>query len=954
MKFINKLLIILVLFTGISTYAQEIEEYKLKNGLTVYLNQDLNAPEVFGMVTVKVGSKNDPATNTGLAHYQEHMLFKGSTKLGTTNWEKEKAHIDKIFKLYDKLAKTSGEEAKKQIQKQINEESLKAGKFAIPNEFSNILKSMGSKNINAGTGTDQTVYYNSFPSNQLEKWLILNTDRFMNPVFRGFQSELEVVYEEKNMYTDQFFSNLLEKFQKNFFKKHPYGQQTILGSVEHLKNPSLNAMYDFFKTYYVANNMALILTGNFKPEIAKPLIEKTFGQLESGNVPEPKVWKEEPFKGRVLIEDRLSPLKLGIIGFRTVPKGHPDQIALTIANNILSNQNHSGLLDKLMLNNEIMGAMVLPMPYIDHGASIILYIPKVVGQKLTTAEEIVMNKMKMLRNGEFEDWKIDAAKKNLYLEYQLSLEDLEDKASIISNIFIRGANLNEIYDYPQKIKAITKADIIRVAKKYYGDDYLVLHSKMGLSKPEKLSKPEYEPVIAKNNVKSNFVKELESLPIIETTPDYIDINKDITTKELKKNLLLYHVKNPNNDIFTLKIRFGTGKIENPLIEYAAQIMNFSGTEKFKVNELKEEFSKIGCTYSISANDNYTTIELEGIEESLEEALKLIDQLIAKPVLEKSKLKNITEGVKATRKLERADADGVARALFEYVKYSKKSSFLDRLTLKEVKKLKTDQLIEAFDKATKYKTEIHYVGNTQTNKVADLINNNLHFNSELAESKSPQDLELNKYNENIIYLVNKKKAIQSKVFFFANQDVYKPEQQAYIDAFKMYFGGGFSGLVLQEIREYRSLAYTAGAFVSTPKQMNHPCCFVGYVGTQADKTLTAIETFNDLVRNMPEKTDRMPMIKNFLLQSSIIDKPNYRNLSTTVLSWKNKGFNDDPTKLKTKTYENLTFSDIVKFYKKNLKNKPMAIAIVGDKKQINLDELKKYGKIVEIKEKSLFR
>jgi predicted Zn-dependent peptidase len=934
--------------------AQEIEEYKLKNGLTVYLNEDKNTPEVFGMVVTNVGSKNDPADATGMAHYQEHMLFKGTTELGTTNWEKEKVHIDKIFELYDKLGKTIDEDERKAIQKEINEESIKANEYAIPNEFSNILNSMGSKNINAGTGPDQTVYYNSFPPNQIEKWLEIYSHRLKEPVFRGFQSELEIVYEEKNMYSDQFFSNLFEEFQRNFFKNHPYGQQTTIGTIEHLKNPSLTKMYDFFKTYYVANNMALVLSGNFDSETVKPLIEKTFGELEEGVLPEPKIWEEKPFNGRELVEVKLSPIKIGLLGYRTVSNGHPDKIAMDIAQNILSNYNQSGLLDNLSIENKIMQTGVFPLPYNDYGATLIFFVPKIIGQKLISAEELVLEQIKKLKDGDFDDWKIDAAKKDLYVEFQQSMESPENKAYMISEAFVRNENIEEMLSYPEKVKAISKQDVIDVANKYFGDNFLAFHSKMGFSKPEKLDKPGFEPVVSNTNEKSEFTKNIESLPLTPVEPVYVDFDKDITTTKLKDNYTLYHVNNPVNDIFSIEIKFGAGKIEIPLLEYAGDIMNYAGTTSKKVSELKQEFSKIGCSYYIYSDDNYTTISIEGIEEYLPEAIKLINEFINNPALEENKLNNILDNTKADRKMEKSEADGVADALFEYVKYGEKSDYINRLTIKEINKLTTPELVKAFTDATEFEAEIHYVGQKDPKEVAEIINNTLTVKDNLTETKSPQELELNQYQENIIYLVNKKKALQSKIYFFANQDNYKPEQQAYINAFKMYFGGGFSGLVLQEIREYRSLAYSAGASIRTPLNINKQSYFMGYVGTQADKTLTALEVFSGLVREMPEKADRMPMIKNYLIQSAIIDKPNYRNLSFSVNKWKQKGFTDDPAKINSEIYSKLTFKDIVEFNNKNLKTKPMVIAIVGDKKRIDLDELKKYGKIIEIKEKDLFK
>ena len=163
-NFFKSLIIALIVLIGFNSYAIEftsgtlrISQFTLENGLTVILNEDHSKPEVFGVVAVRAGGKDDPADATGLAHYMEHMLFKGTQNLGTIDWEKEKPHIDKIFELYDKLALATNEEERKAIQMEINDESHKASEFAIPNELSNLINAMGGTNLNAGTGPDYTV-----------------------------------------------------------------------------------------------------------------------------------------------------------------------------------------------------------------------------------------------------------------------------------------------------------------------------------------------------------------------------------------------------------------------------------------------------------------------------------------------------------------------------------------------------------------------------------------------------------------------------------------------------------------------------------------------------------------------------------------------------------------------------------------------------------------------------
>ncbi|MBI9066383.1 MAG: insulinase family protein, partial [Salinivirgaceae bacterium] len=530
---------------------KHLEQYKLDNGLTIILNQDPTRAEVFGYMVCKAGGKDDPSDATGMAHYMEHMLFKGTSQLGTTDWEKEKVHIDAIFKLYDELGKTTDEEARKAIQTKINEQSIEANKYAIPNEFSNVVKKMGGTGLNANTSPDRTVFFNTFPSNQIEPWLELYAHRIQDAVFRGFQSELEVVYEEKNMYSDNFFMNMLEAFQNNFFKVHPYGQQTIIGTSDDLKNPSLTKMHEFYKTWYVPNNMALVLSGDFNSEQIKPLIEKAFGSWEQKETPERKIWKETPPVGRELVEVKMSPVKIGMLGFATVPEGHEDALALEVLGGILSNENGSGLMDQLALNNELLAAQLFSYPYFDYGLSIAFFVPKIVGQSLEDAEKLLLDKINLVKTGEFDDWRVDAVKKEIYRQHQESMETNKYRGVLLGETFAMNHDIFQLRSYPERINKITKEDIIRVANKYYGNDYLAFFSGMGKAKKDKIEKPGFKPVVSNTAATSSFAKKLEQIEPMKFTPKYIDFNSDVKSAKIKEGVTLYCTNNPQNDIFSI-------------------------------------------------------------------------------------------------------------------------------------------------------------------------------------------------------------------------------------------------------------------------------------------------------------------------------------------------------------------------------------------------------------------
>jgi len=190
-----------------------------------------------------------------MAHYLEHLLFKGTDELGTSDYEKEKPKLDSIAILYEKLALETDKDSKLAIQQLINKQALEASKYGLPNEFDKLLKGIGSTRINAFTDYDITFYHNLFPSHEIEKWLDIYAERFKNPVFRSFQSELEVVYEEKNRAMDGMERKIYEEINKALFPNLPYDQWDVLSKVEHLKNPSLQKMQAFYDKNYVAKNM---------------------------------------------------------------------------------------------------------------------------------------------------------------------------------------------------------------------------------------------------------------------------------------------------------------------------------------------------------------------------------------------------------------------------------------------------------------------------------------------------------------------------------------------------------------------------------------------------------------------------------------------------------------------------------------------------------------------------
>jgi predicted Zn-dependent peptidase len=923
----------------------KVKCYTLENGLQVFLTENHDSPNVFGGVVVKAGGKTDPAHATGMAHYLEHMLFKGTTTLGTTDYEKEKLHLDSINVLYEELAKTKDETKRKNIQKKINEVSVRAAQYAIPNEMDRMLSEIGGEDVNAFTDLEMTVYHNSFPASQMERWLDIYAHRFQNPVFRLFQSELEIVYEEKNIGMDDPMESLFEKFMVNFYKVHPYGQQTIIGTTEHLKNPSLKTMYEYFDKYYVPNNMALVISGDFDSEATIKMIEEKFGKWKRKDVEKFPEYKEKEFDGKEKVRVRYTPVKVGALGYRSPSNANPDYLAVEIISNMLSNGN-GGFIDELSDQGKIMAAGLYYEPKNDYGHAVLYFIPKIIGQSLKKAEKLVYAQIQKIQNGDFTDEYLQAVKNNIMMDWEYMKEYNEDRALEIATAFASNKDWGEYLVERNSIRNITREQVMEAAKKYFGENCLSMHSKMGFSKKDKLPKPGFQPVKPKEGAHSQYYDEWKKIPKEEKPSRFVDFEKDVTEKEIVPGVRLSSSVNPFNSIFSMKMKFGTGKFYDKHLKILPYYLNIADSYVSSA-EFKRELYALGCSVNFSVNDYQFTISVEGLEENLGTAMQKIYKFITEIKPDEAKIKKIVSDLKAEQKLNDRSPQWKSQALSGFVNFGENSFYLTELSVSEISKVKAATVIQSLKDAMNYEVKITFAGEKPLDLTGKTILSGFKFNQDLKKSQQRVFRTRNLASENTIYILNDKKARQSQVNFFIDGNPFEMTQLPVVYSFNKYFGGDMSSLVFQEIRELRSLAYsTYGTYQTAylPGNKNH---FSAFVGCQADKTNDAIAAMYELIHQMPEKSERMDGIRSSMVEESKASRPGFRRLAEVIEAWKERGFTKDANQTLMEEYEKMTFDKILEFYKKEIQNKTTIITIVGDKSKFDLEGLKKYGKVVEV-------
>ena len=959
MKISKKLLLAFAaLVVSVPSFSEGLKTFKLKNGLSVIIWEDNTQPDVYGAVAVRAGSINDPEQYTGLAHYLEHLMFKGTQTIGALNWTEEEPIYNQIIAKYDEMANETDPAKKKAISDEINELTVAAGKISVSNEFSNLNESMGGKGLNAGTGYDMTYYHNYFPAFQINKWLELSSQRFLKPVFRTFQTELETVYEEYNMYKDMPSEVQSEFIREKAFEGHPYSR-SIAGLGEHLKNPRLSELIKFYNDWYVAENMALILVGNVNTEQIQRRIAATFGRLPQGKTPERKQYPNLEITGRKQYSAKIGDYPSVVMIYPGVPSGHPDENALKIALSLLSNGSSTGALDKLSIDGEITAGYAGLSSLREQGRCMIQAIPLYDQNQRRyesnkSVEKKALKVIEQIANGDFEPWIVDAIKANLCRSYDISQESNQGMLYKLMSAFINEQDFSTVLEYKEEIANISVEDIKRVAKQYLGKDYMVINIEAGKSnKGEKIEKPGYDPIEPPVGQQSLYAQQFKTLPIGSVEENFMDFN-EVKSQPINEKSKFFYTQNTVNPVFSLTVRYGVGTEKYPNLGIAASLMNNAGIMgAYEPQELKKELSKLNISCNVFADDDYLTVYMTGYENNLADACQLLARQILMPKLDEKQMKRLQGSALGARAQRKNNPETLGGALEQYIRYGSESGYLKELTDKEIFELGISTLTGDINRASNYEAEIFYTGALPYETAYEILSNNLPLVANEKTSESPFIKPYADVQENTIYFLPNSDTEQAQIFVFMPTTNYDKKDNVVRSAFNQYFSGGFNGLILHELREKRSMVYGADARVITPELPNYPTAFVGSLSTQNDKAVEAVGVFMDLVRNMPENPDRIDNIKNYMKQTLLSTKPSFRYKAQQFESQKRRGYTQDPAIENIPLIENLAFDDIVKFYEENVKDKPMVIGIMGNPKNISQDDLKKFGKVVRLTDKKLF-
>lgn len=920
--------------------------YKLNNGLTVYLTVYKNEPRIQTYIPVRAGSKNDPADATGLAHYLEHMVFKGTDQYGTKDFAKEKPLIDEIFNLYDKYSKTTNQKKRQEIYHQIDSISGVAAKYAIANEYDKMLAIIGAKGTNAYTWNEQTVYTNDIPSNQLENWIKIEAERFRSPVFRLFHTELEAVYEEKNISLDNDGDKAWDALFLELYPTHQYGTQTTIGTIEHLKNPSLKKMMDYYNTYYVPNNMAVVLSGDLDPDATIRLIDKYWGAKQPKEVPVYYPPQEKPITKPVTKEVFGPDAEFLYIGYRFPGANTKENDMVTMIDMILANS-AAGLLDlNLNQSQKVLGSSSFVMTFKDYSTHILTGNARS-GQTLEEVKNLLLEQVEKVKKGEFPDWLPQAIINNLKLTEIKNQESNRQRADYLVNTYINGIPLEDQVERVNRLSKITKEEIIEFAKKNYNDNYAVVYKRTGEDKSvQKVEKPQITPVETNRQDQSPFLKSIAESNVQDIKPVFVDYTTDLTISKINNDIPLLYKKNEENESFSFNIVIDIGGAHDRKIPLAASYFEYLGTSKYSPSQLKEEFYKLGCSYGISSGDEQTTISLSGLNENFEQALDLLEEVIGDVQPNKQALDNLVSDILKQRADDKLSQDKILwDAMFSYGKYGSKSPFTNILSESELNAISPDEIVSIIKNLPSYKQKVLYYGPLSNNEVSDRINK--HHNVSAAGLNNPPlpvVFEELATNENSVYVVNYPDMVQAEIVMLSKKGPYDKDKLPTLTLYNEYFGGGMSGIAFQEIRESKALAYSVFSSYTSPQKKDRSHYNIAYVGTQADKLPEALSSMTQLMNDMPSSEITFNSAKENLIQKINTERITRAGILMNYLASQKLGNDHDIRKDVYEKAMTMTMDDLQKFQNENVKGSKYTILVLGDKNKLDIKTLEKYGPV----------
>ncbi len=826
-----------------------------------------------------------------------------------------------------------------------------------------MVASIGAEGTNAFTSLDRTVYLNDIPSNEVDRWLQLEAERFGELVLRLFHTELETVYEEYNRAQTSDSRRVIQAMMQALLPNHPYGTQTTIGTGEHLKAPSMEKIYEYFNTYYVPNNMALILSGDFDPDEMIKKVAKHWGSMKSKRLP---TWKAPvaPTSSRTQVVDLAGKEKARVqVSWKLEGAGSDEALLAELAAAILYNK-RAGLMDINLLQEQVIGQNSAAGVWkaADYSFFMIYAEPRK-NQDLTMVVKRLYEQLELLQEGAFEDWLLEAIINQKEIQALKSLESNRGRSFYLLDAFIFDQPWARYQRRFQRMRGFNKTDIVDFAKRILRTEQaVIIYKHEGTTPPqERVEKPLITPIQLNKTATSDYMKMFEEQESSSIKAVFLNYDQQIATQALSESVDLHYVKNVNNNTFELTYIFEMGTGSDNLWPYTLRYLKFLGTEYRTAKELKQAWYKEGLTFETSVREEAMYLTISGLDRSFEKGVALLDELLRAPVEDEKALQKMVEDIKKERNDRKKDKRQILQgAMLNYAYYGKKSPTYYDVPEQSLALMTPNLLLRRSKKLMDYEHKAFYYGSKPMEEVARMLKAKHQMTNApevLLNNRKYTELET---KENKVIFVNYEGMPQVELLLVSKGSEQFDVQQARISRlYNEYFGRGLSSIIFQEIREARALAYSTYVYNASPKKKDEAHYLKAFIGTQADKLQEAAQAMLSLMDTLPISTIQ---VDNAL--QGIIKKLETERITGAEIFWDQRekarlGLTEDPRIEDYAFYKELANDPdrVVKllkeFHKNVIQDRAFTFLVLGDKKRVDLNYLNALGKMEEMSLEQLF-
>ena len=927
--------------------------YTLDNGLQVFMSVNKDVPRIQTYIAVRVGSKNDPAESTGLSHYLEHLMFKGTNHFGTLDWAKEQKELKEIERLYEVYNHTTDPAQRKAIYHLIDSVSYEASKYAIPNEYDKMMSMIGAQGTNAFTSNDMTVYQEDIPSNELERWLMIEGERFANPVFRLFHTELEAVYEEKNMNMANDSRTAYEKLNEALFPNHPYGTQTTIGTIEHLKNPSLTNINKHFYTYYVPNNYCIAMAGDFNPDEAIYLINKYFGNIQPRYIPDFTYVKEKPIREVKVVEVYgLEPENVQI-GYRIESgTGSHDVLLAEMADAVLMNGS-CGIIDENINQKQLAMSAYSGVSDLNDYAYFRLSGRPKEGQTLEQLKDLLLQQIEILKSGNWDEDLLTAAINNRKLRDMTSLESNSNRAMAMAMAYLSHQSWQDVINETENMSLVTKEDVVDFAKRIFkNNNYVIVYKRQGEQRNvQKVEKPEITPVVMNRDVESSFLQEVKGMIVNPIEPVFVDFNKDMQKGKANGNEILY-VQNTENGRFQLVYRYNYGSFYDKNAGITNSFLDQLESENRTLSQINRQMYDLACDYSIGFGTKYATVRISGLSENMEKAMAIVEDILNNPKISEESVQNSIADVLKSRNDAKSRQQTIFQNMLRYASFGKDNIRKYFVTNDEVQKIKAQDVINQIKTMTSQPQRILYYGDLTLNDLQKVITEKHSVHPAKKPVKMGSDYDRLATREDKVYFAHydaKQSMCRQLTTSIPANWALSPQ----IEMYNEYFGGSMNSIVFQEIREKRSLAYSAAAYYVEPSEKGKLNYNMTHIGTQNDKLMDALEAFTELLDDMPVSKLNFDLAKTALISQYRTDRTRKMSIINYYLTCEEMGLKAPMDRVNYNAIQKMSMVDVINFNKNYIKGQKRVVVVLGNKDEVDLKGLEKYGKVTTLSLEEIF-